>query len=113
MLFGETVAVYCENRTEHTNTLCEHNFLSSKYRSNVCPILQTTQGLSRDPYRDFCSNKRQKVSRPVTLTGTLVIPCEPCRVFCSIQWTSQELLCHPVHLWQSMHGAGDMEPVTI
>jgi hypothetical protein len=22
MLFGETVAVYCENRTEHTNTLC-------------------------------------------------------------------------------------------
>jgi hypothetical protein len=21
MLFGETVAVYCENRTEHTNTL--------------------------------------------------------------------------------------------
>jgi hypothetical protein len=22
MLFGETVAVYCENHTEHTNTLC-------------------------------------------------------------------------------------------
>jgi hypothetical protein len=22
MLFGETVAVYCENRTEHINTLC-------------------------------------------------------------------------------------------
>jgi hypothetical protein len=21
MLFGETVAVYCDNRTEHTNTL--------------------------------------------------------------------------------------------
>jgi hypothetical protein len=25
MLFGETVAVYCENRTEHTDTLCEQN----------------------------------------------------------------------------------------
>jgi hypothetical protein len=25
MLFGETVAVYCENHTEHTNTLCEYN----------------------------------------------------------------------------------------
>jgi hypothetical protein len=25
MLFGETVAVYCENHTEHTNTLCEQN----------------------------------------------------------------------------------------
>jgi hypothetical protein len=25
MLFGETAAVYCENHTEHTNTLCGHN----------------------------------------------------------------------------------------
>jgi translation initiation factor IF-1 len=25
MLFRETVAVYCENHTEHTNTLCGHN----------------------------------------------------------------------------------------
>jgi hypothetical protein len=25
MLFGETVAVYCENRMEHTNTLCGQN----------------------------------------------------------------------------------------
>jgi hypothetical protein len=25
ILFGETVAVYCENHTEHINTLCEQN----------------------------------------------------------------------------------------
>jgi hypothetical protein len=25
MLFRETVAVYCENHTEHTNTVCEQN----------------------------------------------------------------------------------------
>jgi hypothetical protein len=25
MLFRETVAVYCENQTEHTNTLCGQN----------------------------------------------------------------------------------------
>jgi hypothetical protein len=25
MLLGETVAVYCENHTEHTNTLCGPN----------------------------------------------------------------------------------------
>jgi hypothetical protein len=25
MLFGETVAVYCENHTKHTNSLCEQN----------------------------------------------------------------------------------------
>jgi hypothetical protein len=26
MLFGETVAVYCENNTEHTNALCGQSF---------------------------------------------------------------------------------------
>jgi hypothetical protein len=25
MLFGETVAVYCENHTKYTNTLCGQN----------------------------------------------------------------------------------------
>jgi hypothetical protein len=32
MLFRETVAVYCENHTEHTDTLCEQNaeFITSK-----------------------------------------------------------------------------------
>jgi hypothetical protein len=25
MLFGETVAVYCDNHTEHTDTLCGKN----------------------------------------------------------------------------------------
>jgi hypothetical protein len=25
MLFGETVAVYCDNHTEHTHTLCGQN----------------------------------------------------------------------------------------
>jgi hypothetical protein len=32
MLFGEIIAVYCENRTEHTNTLCGQNaeFLNVK-----------------------------------------------------------------------------------
>jgi hypothetical protein len=25
MLFRETVAVYCENHTKHTNTLCKQN----------------------------------------------------------------------------------------
>jgi hypothetical protein len=25
MLFRETVAVYCENHKEHTDTLCGHN----------------------------------------------------------------------------------------
>jgi hypothetical protein len=40
MLFGETVAVYCENHTEHINTLCGHfslyltgNTLRLRYRA--------------------------------------------------------------------------------
>jgi hypothetical protein len=31
MLFRETVAVYCENHTEHTNTLCGQNAEFSSY----------------------------------------------------------------------------------
>jgi hypothetical protein len=43
MLFGETVAVYCENHTEHTNTLCGQNVqfynmytFSSYLKGNTC-----------------------------------------------------------------------------
>jgi hypothetical protein len=31
MLFGETVAVYCENHTEHTDTLCGPNAVFSLF----------------------------------------------------------------------------------
>jgi hypothetical protein len=34
MLFGETVAVYCENHTEHTDTLCG-------YTNPVCTSQKT------------------------------------------------------------------------
>jgi hypothetical protein len=35
MLFGETVAVYCVNHTEHTNTLCGQNVvLNNIYKSS-------------------------------------------------------------------------------
>jgi hypothetical protein len=35
MLFGETVAVYCENRTEHTDTLCGQNAEFVPHRKNT------------------------------------------------------------------------------
>jgi hypothetical protein len=43
LLFWETVAVYCENHTEHTNTLCGQNveFYCIKARgtySNHCAV---------------------------------------------------------------------------
>jgi hypothetical protein len=33
MLFRETVTVYCENHTEHTNTLCEQNVELFHYKA--------------------------------------------------------------------------------
>jgi hypothetical protein len=41
MLFGETVAVYCENHTEHTNTLCGQNAV---YGNSRCLLLYTVWG---------------------------------------------------------------------
>jgi hypothetical protein len=35
MLFGETVAVYCENHTEHTDTLCGQNVEFVPHRKHV------------------------------------------------------------------------------
>jgi hypothetical protein len=43
MLFGETVAVYCENHTEHTDTLCVQNVEFLMLIHVVCII--TTVGL--------------------------------------------------------------------
>jgi hypothetical protein len=41
MLFRETVAVYCENNTEHTNTLCGQNASSVIYTNPVLTSQET------------------------------------------------------------------------
>jgi hypothetical protein len=38
MLFGETVTVYCENHTEHTNTLCGQNTVSFNVKASGIPV---------------------------------------------------------------------------
>jgi hypothetical protein len=40
MLFGKTVAVYCENHMEHTGTLCEQPYLAE----NITFPLQSQTG---------------------------------------------------------------------
>jgi hypothetical protein len=57
MLFRETVAIYCENRTEHTNTLCVQNAeflyvkagdtysITPKFNENKNPSTPRDQGL--------------------------------------------------------------------
>jgi hypothetical protein len=57
MLFGETVAVCCENHTEHTNTLCGQN--AEFWHIKACGTIATT-GLSR----------AKTNSRPVSACGT-------------------------------------------
>jgi hypothetical protein len=43
MLFGETVAVYCENHTEHTDTLCGQNTEFVPHRKHIMsPLLSPT-----------------------------------------------------------------------
>jgi hypothetical protein len=44
MLFRETVAVYCENHTEHTNTLCGQKSQSISHRKHITSPLQGPAG---------------------------------------------------------------------
>jgi hypothetical protein len=49
MLFRETVAVYCENHTEHTDTLCGQNAVyiriqSVPHRKHITSQLQSPTG---------------------------------------------------------------------
>jgi hypothetical protein len=44
MLFGETVAVYCENHAEHTDTLCGENVEFVPHRKHITSPLQSPTG---------------------------------------------------------------------
>jgi hypothetical protein len=44
MLFGETVAVYCENHTGHTDTLCGQNAEFVPHRKHITSPLQNPTG---------------------------------------------------------------------
>jgi hypothetical protein len=44
MVFKETVAVYCENHTEHTNTSCGQKTQSVPHRKHIISPLQSPTG---------------------------------------------------------------------
>jgi hypothetical protein len=44
MLFGETVAVDCENHMEHTDTLCGQNVEFVPHRKHITSPLQSPTG---------------------------------------------------------------------
>jgi hypothetical protein len=74
MLFGETVAVYCENRTEHINTLCGHfssyltgNTLRLRYRAQPVIAVWGNSNIPEDGI--LHSHRRENLKSYIALTG--------------------------------------------
>jgi hypothetical protein len=57
MLFRETVAVYCENHTEHTNTLCVQKTQSVPHRKHYVSATKPNRlMLFRETVAVYCEN---------------------------------------------------------
>jgi hypothetical protein len=62
MIFRGTVAVYCENRTEHTDTLCRRNavYINSVRTSQETQYISATDPNRLTPFREtvavYCEN---------------------------------------------------------
>jgi hypothetical protein len=65
MLFREIVAVYCENYTEHTNTLCGQKTQSTPHRKHI-----VTRYLRSQPIQRFIA--RQQLRKHATILETLL-----------------------------------------
>jgi translation initiation factor IF-1 len=76
MLFGETVAVYCENHTEHTDTLCGQTaiYTNPVRTSQETYYVSTTKPnrlmLFRERVAVYCENRTKHTN---TLCGQIVV----------------------------------------
>jgi translation initiation factor IF-1 len=66
MLFRETVAVYCENHTEHINTLCGHLVRTSQQTHYVSATEPNRLMLFRETVAVYCENHTEHIN---TLCG--------------------------------------------
>jgi hypothetical protein len=67
MLFRETVAVYCENRTEHTNTLWAENSVRTSQETHYVSATKPNQlMLLRETVAVYCENHTEHTN---TLCG--------------------------------------------
>jgi hypothetical protein len=75
MLFRETVAVYCENHTEHINTLCAQNaeILNFKACSTHCTLKRPTWQQCRVDREVLVSNLGRDTSCPVSAYFTFFL----------------------------------------
>jgi hypothetical protein len=65
MLFREIVAAYCENHTEHINTLCGQN--AEFYRTGTHPVFIATTNrlmLFREIISVYCENHTERTNTP-------------------------------------------------
>jgi hypothetical protein len=70
MLCGETVAVYCETRTEHTDTLCGQNAVRTSQETRyVCATEPNLLMLFRETVAVYCKNRMEHTD---TLCGQSV-----------------------------------------
>jgi translation initiation factor IF-1 len=56
MLFRETVAVYCENHTEHTNTLCGQKTQSVPHRKHCLRYKAQQVNAVMETVAVYCEN---------------------------------------------------------
>jgi hypothetical protein len=60
MLFRETVAVYCENQTEHTDALCGQNSVRSSQETHYVSATEPNRlMLFRETVAVFCENQTE------------------------------------------------------
>jgi hypothetical protein len=60
MLFRETVAIYCEDQTEHTNTLCGQNAVSSSQETRYVSATEPNRlKLFRETAAVYCENQTE------------------------------------------------------
>jgi hypothetical protein len=64
MLFGETVAVYCENHAEHTNTLPnkKHSVPASQETHYICATKSSRLMLFGETVAVYCENHTEHTS---------------------------------------------------
>jgi translation initiation factor IF-1 len=69
MLCGETVAVYCENRAEHINTLCGHFSVHTSQETHYVPATEPNRlMLFGETVAVCCENRTEHIN---TLCGQI------------------------------------------
>jgi hypothetical protein len=70
MMFREIIVVYCENHTEHVNTLCRHN------AEIIYMYIYIYIQIQFVPHRKHITSPLQSPNRLMTFSEIIVVYCE-------------------------------------